>query len=219
MGRKIPGIRSMVVAREGKQNALSVLLRASEGISHSRWDASTKGFKNRFKVDGETWINFAKNAAGAFADVARGITNEPDFSAFPFLADTGERKKDPAPPTPPTPPTPPPTPTPAPRVEPVRGGFSVTMPPRSVPCTLEIMAAYDVSTGNPFGGWRPADFKFEKLTVRVSGGKLIAGTGNVLTVEVSRPDDFSLTAVGFDGNRDLVVTAEPTRNDAGADDE
>jgi hypothetical protein len=187
-----------------------MLLRASEGIAHAKWDSGTKGFKDRW-IDGEAWINFAKNLPLELADIARGLTSERDYTVFPYLADTGEERKPNDPPPPPiTPPPPPPPPsTPGIRIEPIRGGFSVAIPEKYPSSRIEIIAAYDVSQGNPFSNWAPADFKFEALTVLVEGGTVVLKNGNQLTIEIIDPDEFSLRVTGFDVNRDLVVKAKP----------
>jgi hypothetical protein len=210
MGRKTSQIRTIVNVEGGQANGLAMLLRASEGIAHAKWDSGTKGFKDRW-IDGEAWINFAKNLPLELADIARGLTSERDYTVFPYLADTGEERKPNDPPPPPiTPPPPPPPPsTPGIRIEPIRGGFSVAIPEKYPSSRIEIIAAYDVSQGNPFSNWAPADFKFEALTVLVEGGTVVLKNGNQLTIEIIDPDEFSLRVTGFDVNRDLVVKAKP----------
>jgi hypothetical protein len=210
MGRKTSQIRTIVNVEGGQANGLAMLLRASEGIAHAKWDSGTKGFKNCW-IDGEPWINFAKNLPLELADIARGLTNERDYTVFPYLADTGEERKPNDPPPPPiTPPPPPPPPsTPGIRIEPIRGGFSVAIPEKYPSSRIEIIAAYDISHGNPFAKWVPADFKFEALNVLVEGGSVVLKNGNQLTIEIIDPDEFSLRVTGFDVNRDLVVKAKP----------
>ena len=210
MGRKTSQIRTIVNVEGGQANGLAMLLRASEGIAHAKWDSGTKGFKNRW-IDGETWIHFVKNLPLELADIARGLTNERDYTAFPFLADTGEQRTPENPPPPPLlpPPPPPPPPTPGIRIESIHGGFSVAIPEKYPSSRIEIFAAYDVSQGNPFSNWAPADFKFEALNVDVLGGKVVLSNGNKLTIEISKPDEFRVRVNGFDVNRDLVVKAKP----------
>ena len=208
MGRKTSQIRTIVNVEGGQANGLAMLLRASEGIAHAKWDSGTKGFKNRW-IDGEPWINFAKNLPLELADIARGLTNERDYTVFPYLADTGEERTPDDPPPPPItpPPLPPPPPSPGIRIEPIRGGFSAAIPEKYPSSRIEIIAAYDVSHGNPFAKWVPADFKFEALNVLVEGGTVVLKNGNQLTIEISDPDALSLRVTGFDVNRDLVVKA------------
>ena len=85
MGSKISQIRSIVLAINGPVNGLSQLLRASEGIAHTKWDPETKGFKEWRK--GDVWIYFSKHAPIELADIARGLTNERDYTTFPFFQD------------------------------------------------------------------------------------------------------------------------------------
>lgn len=209
MGRKTSQIRTIVNVEGGQANGLAMLLRASEGIAHAKWDSGTKSFKKSWS-DGESWINFAKNLPLELTNLARGITNERDFTAFPFLADTGEQRTrfDPVPPPPrPVPPPLPPA-TPGIRIEPIQGGFSVAIPEQYSSTRIEIIAAYDVAQGNPFSNWAPADFKFEALNVDVQGGQVVLKDGNKLTIEISDPTVLSVHVTGFDINRDLVVKAK-----------
>jgi hypothetical protein len=209
MGRRTSQIRTIVNIEGGRDNGLAMLLRESEGIAHAKWDAGTKGFKNRW-TGGETWINFAKSLPLELADTARGLTNERDYTVFPFLADTGNQRTTEDPPPPPTdPPPPPPPPTPGIRIEPIRGGFSIALPEKYPSSRIEIVAAYDVSQGNPFSNWAPADFKFEALHIDVMGGRVLLNSGNELTIEITEPDKLSVRVTGFDANRDLVVKAKP----------
>lgn len=209
MGRKTSQIRTIVNVEGGQANGLAMLLRASEGIAHAKWDSGTKSFKKSWS-DGESWINFAKNLPLELTNLARGITNERDFTAFPFLADTGEQRTrfDPVPPPPrPVPPPLPPA-TLGIRIEPIQGGFSVAIPEQYSSTRIEIIAAYDVAQGNPFSNWAPADFKFEALNVAVQGGQVVLKDGNKLTIEISDPNVLSVHVTGFDINRDLVVKAK-----------
>lgn len=209
MGRRTSQIRTIVNVEGGQANGLAMLLRASEGIAHAKWDSGTKGFKDRW-VDGEAWINFSKYLPLELADIARGLTNELDYTVFPFLADSGEQRtpEDPPPPTRPTPPPLPP-PTPGLRIEEILGGFSVAIPQEYSSSRIEIIAAYNVSRGNPIANWAPADFKFDDLNVDVQGGRAILKNGNQLTIEIDNPEELSVRVTGFDSNRDLVVKAKP----------
>jgi hypothetical protein len=47
MGRKTSQIRTIVNVEGGQANGLAMLLRASEGIAHAKWDSGTKGFKKQ----------------------------------------------------------------------------------------------------------------------------------------------------------------------------
>jgi hypothetical protein len=209
MGRKTSQVRTIVNVEGGQSNGLAMLLRASEGIAHAKWDSGTKGFKNRW-ANGENWINFSKNLPLELADLARGLTSERDYSVFPFLADTGDQRsiKNP-PPTPPPPPPPPPPPTPGIRIEKINGGFSIGVPKEFTPSGFELIAAYDVTQGNPISSWAPADFKFENLDIEIEGGTVVSRSGNVLVIDVSDPKALNVRVTGFDPNRDLVVKATP----------
>lgn len=213
MGRKTSQIRTMVNVEGEQKNGLAMLLRASEGIAHAKWDSGTKGFKNRW-VEGEAWINFAKNLPLELADLARGLIAERDFTVFPFLPDEGNQPNPPIKPptttTPPVPPLPPiPPGQPKIRIEPIRGGFSLAIPKKYTSTRIEVTAAYDVSQGNPISSWAPADFKFEDLNVDIKGGSATLRSGNRLTIEITNQDELSVRVTGFDENRDLVVDAKP----------
>lgn len=222
MGTRIPQVQALLVVQGGKTNGLSLLLRASEGIAHSKWGEVTKGFEQRFGQDGEKWISLAKDFPTVFADIARGIDAEIDHNAFPFLADDEHTSRDEKKPTKnkrqkPTDPPPPPTPTVS--VSPIDRGFSVSLPPANPPDFFEIKSAYAVTSGSPFSTWSPADFAFTTLDVKHKGCTIIIRQGNLMEVEVVNPDDFALTVTGFNPNKDLVVIAKPPSDEPQGDDE
>lgn len=214
MGKKIPRVQALLIVQGGKSNGLSVLLRASEGIAHSNWAGRSEGFKILFGKDGETWIGLAKGFPMVFADIAQGTDLEIDYSAFSFLADVDyplkkernsdndkHRKKgdddDPEVPTRTT----------TVRVSEINGGFSIALPKENPPSRFEVRTAYDVSRGNPFSLWSPADFEFKSLRIKPKGCVVAIRSGNLMEVTVKKPDEFALSVTGFDPNKDLVVKA------------
>jgi hypothetical protein len=96
-----------------------------------------------------------------------------------------------------------------------KGGFSLKAGPgltaNSLPLKINVRAAYDMPTGNPFKKFSRYDFDFRAGTVsdiriKNSGANYSVPEPNALEVNVTAVN-FLLEVTGFDVNRDLVVGA------------
>lgn len=93
-----------------------------------------------------------------------------------------------------------------------KGGFEVVAGPGAAkwgfPKKVRIRIAYDTMTGNPFTAHSKYDFDLTKneISIEAKDATVEAQGAYVLVASVTGPD-FSVSGVGFDDNRDLVVDA------------
>lgn len=209
------GAEAMVLIGRGP---LAEMLGLAEGPAHTDWSPSTERFKGRY-ADGKRWISFVRNAPREILRLARSDTEEEDRNvAIDFFSikekpeferprekrggDKADKTAEPpevsAPPA-------------RTRVLKVDGGFAVTAPNCEAGDRVRVLAAYDVRRGNPYKKWREFDFTFSpedgNLQIAVTGGRILEGEDNHLTLVVDDPGEFACTVTGFDVHRDLVVRA------------
>ena len=216
----IPGVRALVVIDDPP---LARLLRAAEPPNHNDWQSGTGNFKRDYgKTDANHVITFVKTAARQIISIVRAGDNQPDPTvAIDFFA-IPEPTPDPSPPgkkkikkpgdesEKPEPIVPP-----KPRriaLGDIHGGFKLRPgdPDAIRPDRVHVRIAYNTFSGNPFKAYDPKDFNLEK---RGRDGISIEATGDA-RYEVIAPNrievtldgnDFELTTIGFDTNRDLKV--------------
>lgn len=93
-----------------------------------------------------------------------------------------------------------------------KGGFEISAGPGAAkweyPKKIRVRVAYDTMVGNPFTSHSPYDFDLTKGDVEFSVANAVVKpqAAGVLVVTVSSPE-FSISAGGFDQNRDIVVDA------------
>ena len=221
MKKTAAGVRALVIADDA---AVAEFLRRAENPSHTRWDPKTvrehytyHAATLAFVVDSVTRImSLLAPPEGLEPSLLDDIFNLP----APGQKRSGPRKglprKGEVKPDGPPPPPPPPI-TIRPKwwqVTSRTGGFSVRTNPKvvasSLPRELQLVAAYDVSDGNPFSQWKPFDFVLGNATtnpVRLRGRNvtLLPGKkGNRLAIRVTAAD-FELEVLGFEPSRDVVV--------------
>jgi hypothetical protein len=202
---------ALVTIEEGP---LAVMLRAAEPPAHTEWSADTGNFRGRYK-HGQQTIDFVVKAPKFLAEALANTRTERDLDVwadlFPSPDEGGDRsaegrsrrgRRRPALPVEPPQPRPKPF-----RIEEIEGGFAVVRDNAATtprPDTLVIRVAYDISHGNPFRKYDPADFRLQELDRRVAGANVADCADNRAVV---RPvsDDFRIQFTGFDPNRDLVV--------------
>lgn len=89
----------------------------------------------------------------------------------------------------------------------LRGASGLTQ--ANLPMQLAVQAAYDLPTGNPLKKHSQYDFNFRlggEIKITAKGLLWTAPETNKLLLDI-RETDFSVDVVGFDGNRDLVISA------------
>lgn len=213
MGRKISQIRTLVFVcdkPDGAQNGLARLLRACEGIAHAKWDTPKGGWQEWPK--GEHWMQFAKSAPRSMADLARGAASRMNYNAFPFFsASQTEGNPNEQPEVGPIV-DPPPPPLPQPSFTIRRNTRThvvhVGVPEDAGPIKARILAGYQTRDGNAITNWSPADFKFDDLKVKITGGRLILAADNQLVFEVQDAKTFQLSIDGFEKLRDIDAKVE-----------
>ncbi len=72
---------------------------------------------------------------------------------------------------------------------------------------VEVSVAYETRRGNALAKWRKEDFDLAAFAPVVIGGKVEKQTGNLLSAIVHDAENFKLTIMGFDVNRDLHIRA------------
>ena len=215
--------RALLVVNE--REPLAAMLRDSEPPAHNTW---------RPQVDrvGKRWVAAPRritSVRNAPAQLLRILESPPEGLQKDALADIfswdGQRGDDrrPVGPVIKDPPggyivKPPAPPPPAPAdftIAPVATGFRVSCPSRMAaggPLTARLQAAYVTPSGNPLLRYRELDFQLHgdgALPVTVQGGRYIPGSkGNELLLTIDDPAQFTLTAQGFDPQRDVHVRVE-----------
>lgn len=215
MGRKISQIRTLVFVNDkpnGAKNGLAKLLRACEGIAHAKWVEPKGGWKEWPK--GEYWMQFAKSAPRTLADLARGAASTMNYNAFPFFSASQSEGNPSEQPVvkpvidPPPPPPPPPQPSFTIRRNTRTHVVHVGVPEDTGPIKARILAGYQTRDGNAITNWSPADFKFDDLEVKITGGRKILAADNQLVFEVQDAKTFKLSIDGFDKLRDIDAKVE-----------
>lgn len=216
----ISGVRALVVIDDPP---LARLLRAAEPPNHNDWQSGTGNFKRDYgKTDANHIITFVKTAARQIISIVRAGDNQPDPTvAIDFFA-VPEPTTDPSPPgkkktqkpgnesEKPNPEVPP-----KPRritLGELHGGFKIGPgEPEAVrPDRVHVRIAYNTFSGNPFTAYDPKDFNLTKrgkdgIKINVDGDarcQVIAPNRLEVTLD---GDEFELTTLGFDTNRDLKV--------------
>jgi hypothetical protein len=218
-GSRARGIRSLVIVED---RALATMLGDSENPAHTQWQKASSNFEGKY-VYGPSCLDFVVKSVAEIVWILSAHEREKDVTLLvdifslptvievePEPAPEPKPKPEPGPVTPPVPPLPPPTP---PRfvVQKVAGGFRISEGKGvTVPLSLDIRAACDVRRGNPFSKYDAADFDLATLPIKLDpapeGLAIISRSGNRIDAIV-RDAKFSLTVVGFDERRDVIVNA------------
>jgi hypothetical protein len=101
-----------------------------------------------------------------------------------------------------------------------RGGFTLragaALARATLPMQIDVQAAYDLPSGNPFKKHSPYDFNFRighEIKVNPTGASWQAPTANRLRLTIKQPN-FAVEVTGFDDNRDLVIAASKVEDEA-----
>ena len=224
MKRSVRGIRGLVVVEPG---SLASLLGDTEGPAHTTWDTSNDERPNRAWKTWKGRVTFFSNVLDSLNELLSPKSTAPDFDLLSdfFSIDQAQapqltrRPKKPGEPDERSPFTPPP-PTPRwYRLNGRPGGFTIAdsgSPPTEVGSVLRVSVAYDLPSGNPLKAWSKFDFDFKdkqgRLQFKGNGVNVNAKAGNIMEIEVTKPD-FQVTATGFDINRDLFVRIDEATED------
>lgn len=157
-------------------------------------------------------MELAKSAPRSMADLARGAASRMNYNAFPFFsASQTEGRPDEQPEDGPVvnPPQPP-------RHQPsftIRRNtrtqvVHVGVPEDARPVKARFLAGYQTRDGNAISNWSPADFKFDDLKVKITGGRVVLAANNQLVFEVLNAKTFRLSIDGFDKLRDIDAKVE-----------
>ena len=203
-------VRALVIVDAGP---LSALLGDSEGPAHTDWSHQERRPEEKY----EKWasrLTFVKNSPSRLFQLLQppptGLDKDLLKSIFSIQAVTQKKpakgktlaeNQESGPTSPPPPPDPKPF-----RLEPIKGGFKVVGEKTTPEMQLEVRAAYDVESGDPFRLYEAADFKFEDPALNISaiGAKISERANNRLEVDVEGAK-FQIEVQGFDELRDLVV--------------
>jgi hypothetical protein len=215
MGTANNGVRSIFFSGPG---IIDELLTNAEGPAHTEWSSRDK-FENKYKHD-KNWLTFCRTAPKRVVEIARGATEENDFTSLSDLFPDPDYQ--PADATRPrntrTQGT---TATedevivdqqgqiPV-RLSKISGGFSLKLDDVQVDA-IEVEMAYARNRGSHFDKWNKADFMAGALDIQVVHGALVSKAANRIVASVKDPKKFKLTVRGFDWRRELKVKA----NEAG----
>ena len=77
----LPGVRSIVVIREG---GLADLLGDAEGPAHTSWNGKTERFHQRY-IYGPQWLTFVKQAPKKLLEIVEAVTRKRTEPASPLI--------------------------------------------------------------------------------------------------------------------------------------
>lgn len=205
---------------------LANLLGDSENPAHTEWQPSSQNFKDKYVLGGVT-IKFVSDFP---TELLRRVFSSADQLDKDILRswfnDPGPEKQDEKAPVKPKDKvnedddTEPPGPIDIEpsknsiRITPLKDGFTVSASEWDLTqgALIEILAAYETAKGNPFKCYKPYDFDFSSKGMKpeLAGCAVVEAKEEKLIIEAKSPE-FSVTVVGFDVNRDLVVRANPLK--------
>jgi hypothetical protein len=215
--RRARGVRSIATI---EHKPLATLLGDSENPAHTQWQKDSSNFRDKYpKTYGVAVLSYVTHSVSGIMELVSAqqreedVTLLKDFFSLPSqdgspIRQKRRKKKDGTEPS--GPPEPPEPRKKRYRLGKVSGGFHISAgePDSELPQILEIHAAYDVRRGNAFNKYDTADFRMERLPIRLEplprGLNIISRKGNQIIAEV-QSNDFLLTVVGFDTDRDLCV--------------
>lgn len=224
--RRIPGIRGLVVIRDG---ALATFLGDAENPAHTEWQSE----RVRHYSFNKATIDYVTTAIEEIIRRVQAEDQKPDplpMKDLFFLpgdedkSETRQRQKKPSSkpgsesndvPDLPKPPAQSYT------ISKVDGGFVVRNVDKTKkrPSSLEVLVAYDTHSGNPFKKYHPADFQLDKggIPVEYVGVEIKEFDNNRLLADVLA-DDYEIKVTGFDINRDIIVRTKVRSADSREED-
>lgn len=226
---RIHGVRALVVIDD---DALASMLGDAEGPAHTNWNAETETFRGKY-WEGKQWISIVRNAPQQLIRLLSGAEDEADISiAADIFAIPGETwegesgtgdgggqsesegdddQPDKTIEVPPSRPK-------ALITSKTSDGFEVkgtTRTDRPSVSSAIVRIAYAVLRGDPFKKWAPNDFVlsnrdgFESLEVSISGCNSAIHDNEIVLTDIDL-DQVCVRVVGFDTNRDVVLSIRET---------
>lgn len=209
------GVRAICIIED---SPLTKMLGDAENPAHTTWTANDK-IRSRY-IRGAELLTIVKTAPHKIYELALDAGSEEqriifaDIFAVPVAESSLKKKR----------PTPSggrkpggrqgpggPASKPLTRIERVdQGGFSILPTQHATGGALkrvEVAVGYETRRGDALAKWRKEDFDLATFYPVVTGGKIERQAGNLLTVAVEDADEFTLTVLGFDVNRDLHIRA------------
>jgi hypothetical protein len=215
MGKSSNSVRAVFFSGPG---ILDEMLTNAEGPAHTEWAHSRDKFINKYQYD-EIWLNFCRSAPRRVVELARGATEDNDFTSLSDLfpdpdylpidatrprrtrtrgstssddeVEVEQQGQIPV------------------NLRKISGGFSLSLADVAVD-QMQVEMAYARNRGSAFTSWNKADFLASALDVEVTNGVIVSRAANRILVEISNSRSFKLTVRGFDEFRDLKVrTNEP----------
>lgn len=228
---RIHGVRALVVIDD---DALASMLGDAEGPAHTNWNAQTETFRGKYS-EGKQWISVVRHAPQQLIRLLSGAEDEADISiAADIFAVPGETwegiedggreggeqaaAKGDEDETGGTIVVPPGRPK-ALITSKTSDGFEVkgtTRADRPSISSAIVRVAYAVLRGDPFKKWAPNDFVlsaregFESLEVSISGCNSAIHDNEIVLTDIDL-DQVRVRVVGFDTNRDVVVSIRETQ--------
>lgn len=217
----VPNARKRVIRNQNMfclvtidDGPLAVMLRAAEPPSHTYWSPDTANFRGRYQ-HGKATIDFVVNSPKFLAEALSNTRTERDLDVWADLFPApmpggrrdagGSRKKGKKRSLGPIQP---PKSRPKPfRINEVPSGFAIVRDnaiATPLPALLEIVAAYDTSSGDPFTKYAPEDFQLRNLMQIAKDIEEKSCIDNRIVVK-PKSDDFRIEFSGIDLNRDLAV--------------
>jgi hypothetical protein len=212
MGKSSNSVRAVFIAGPG---ILDEMLTNAEGPAHTEWTATRDKFVNKYKND-SNWLTFCRSAPRRVVELARGATEENDFTSLSDLFPDPDYQ---------------PTDSTRPRknratgttssddeiivdqlgqipvkLGKVKGGFSLSLDEVEVDA-IQIEMAYARNRGSAFTKWNKADFLASALDTEILYGSITSKAANKIVIQVTNPEKFRVTVRGFDERRDLKVRA------------
>ena len=212
MGKSSNSVRAVFISGPG---ILDEMLTNAEGPAHTEWTPTREKFADKYKND-STWLTFCRSAPRRVVELARGATEENDFTSLSDLFPDPDYQ---------------PTDSTRPRktrvagttssddeivvdqvgqipvkLGKVKGGFSLSLDEVEVE-SIQVEMAYARNRGSAFTKWNKADFLVSALDVEVLHGNITSRAANRIVVQVLNQQKFKMTIRGFDEHRDLKVRA------------
>jgi hypothetical protein len=191
--------------------AVTEFLGDAENPAHTRWIGSAENVKARWR-SAAVGVASIRNSASLLYEALVGTVEKIDNDAllnffYVNKAKPVAGKKKGKPPLPPVV-------VPSPkryRLTKIAGGFRIRgETDASVPYTLRVAAAYDITRGNPLHKHSPYDFDFSKTgaegepVIEASGATVNVRSANDIELDVENPG-FEVSVTGFDSDRDVFV--------------
>lgn len=198
-------------------DVIAEFLGDAENAAHTKWNGKAEKLQ-KYRSPGMR-LKAVRNSLVELHDhLVQAIEEENERALLEFFWTPGDgnspkAKSSPIKKTPHQNPPPPPEPN-AVRIGECEGGLSILpgrkLNPEELPMNAVIRMAYDVSHGNPFRLYSPADFDLgneEEIQIEATGDVIVEAARNELRCRLTGPE-FDVRLTGFDDKRDLIVTAD-----------